>query len=65
MRLQKQKEIVEEQSTPIESVEDPTPQKTEDANYVWKPTGEGPVFTVLTVRSLLGTWSHAFVHPRH
>jgi len=39
VRLQKQKQVVEEASAPIESVEDPLPQKAEDTSYVWKPTG--------------------------
>lgn len=40
LRLQKQKEIVEEKAVPIEAVEDAIPHKTEDSSYVWKPTGD-------------------------
>ena len=39
VRLQKQKEVVEEKSAPIQSVEEPIPPKTEDTTYVWKPSG--------------------------
>lgn len=45
MRLQKQKEVVEEKSPLIESVEDPTPQKTEEASVVWKPAGNSLIVT--------------------
>jgi len=39
MRVRKQKEIVEDHSMPIESVEELTPQKSEDIDYIWKPKG--------------------------
>jgi len=40
MRIHQQKEIVEDLSAPIESVEELTPQKSEDIDYIWKPTGK-------------------------
>ena len=64
LRLQKQKIIVEQDSGPIESVEDPVPQKTEESSYIWKPTGDTVIF-ILIVRSCVGTWSSPFVHPWH
>jgi len=65
LRLQKQKEVVEEKSAPIEAVEDPTPQKTEDSSYVWKPTGDVGAIISLINRSGIGTRSHALVHAWH
>jgi len=65
LRLQKQKEVVEEKSAPIEAVEDPIPQKTEDSSYVWKPTGDIHNSLCLIDRSRIGAWSHAFVHAWH
>ena len=38
-RIQKQKEIVEDHSAPIESVEELIPQKSDDIDFIWKPTG--------------------------
>ena len=65
LRLQKQKEVVEEKPAPIEAVEDPTPQKTEDSSYVWKPTGDLRTVLFLIDRSRIGARSHALVHAWH
>ena len=42
LRLQKFKEVVEEEEAPIVSVEDPIPVKSEDVSHVWKPAGLYP-----------------------
>jgi len=39
--------VPEEQSDPIESVEDPIPQKTEEQSVIWKPEGTKNSFRLL------------------